>query len=85
MIKFIRDFFSGPIYVVVVIISIILIMAIIGRLMEKKQKQEEAEGKIAHVGRKIKNVEPISQINNNVNEIPSAEGAPVQQNSEENK
>lgn len=84
MIKFIRDFFSGPVYVVVVIISIILIMAIIGRLIEKKQKQEEAEGKIAHVGRKIKNVESVSQ-NNNVNEIPSADVAPVQQNSEENK
>lgn len=81
MVKFFRDFLSGPIYVVVLIISIILIMAIIGYLLEKKQKQEEAEGKIAHVGRKIKE-EPVNQ-NINVNEIPSANEAPVQVNSEE--
>lgn len=62
MIKFFRDVLNGPLYIVIVIISLILIMAIIGRLMEKKQKKEEAEGKIAHVGRKVKN---------NVNEIPS--------------
>ena len=84
MVKFFRDFLSGPIYVVVLIISIILIMAIIGYLLEKKQKQEEAEGKIAHVGRKINKVEPINQ-NINVNEIPSANDAPVQVNSEEDK
>ncbi len=83
MIKFFRDFLSGPIYVVVLIISIILIMAIIGYLLEKKQKQAEAEGKIAHVGRKIKE-EPVNQ-NINVNEIPSANEAPVQVNSEEDK
>ena len=38
MIKFFRDFLSGPVYVVVLLISIVLIMAIIGYLMEKKQK-----------------------------------------------
>ena len=61
MIKFFRDFLSGPLYVVIV--ALVLIMAIIGRLMEKKQKKEEAEGKIAHVGRKVKTV--------NNNEIPN--------------
>ncbi len=81
MIKFFRDILSGPIYVVVVIISLILIMAIIGYLMEKKQKQDEALGKIAHVGRKIKEEKPV----NNVSEIPSANDAPVQADSEENK
>ena len=63
MIKFFRDVLNGPLYIVRVIISLILIMAIIGRLMEKKQKKEEAEGKIAHVGRQVKTV--------NNNEIPN--------------
>lgn len=84
MIKFFRDFLSGPIYVVVLIISIILIMAIIGYLMEKKQKQDEALGKIAHVGRKINKVEPMNQ-DINISEIPSANDAPIQVNSEESE
>ena len=73
VIEFIRDFFDGPVYIVVAIISVILIMAIIGYLMEKKQKADEAAGKIAHVGRKIKEKPVIQNINNS--EIPSANNA----------
>ena len=84
MIKFFRDILSGPVYIVVLIISVILIMAIIGYLLEKKQKQEEAEGKIAHVGRKVNKLEPMNQ-DINVSEIPSANDAPMQVNIEEDK
>ena len=63
MVKFFRDILSGPLYVIVVLVSLVLIMAIIGFLMEKKQKQEEANSKVVRVGNKVK-------ANNDINEIP---------------
>ena len=62
MVKFFRDVLNGPLYIIIVLISIILIMAIIGFLMEKKQKQDEVEKSTVRVGKKI---------NENSQEIPS--------------
>ena len=41
MVNFFRDVLNGPLYIVVVILSIIFIMAIIGFIMERKQKEKE--------------------------------------------
>ncbi len=79
MIKFFRDFLSGPVYVVVLLISIVLIMAIIGYLMEKKQKADEANGKIVHVGKKVKNE------NKEIPSTPVENAAMPQENNEESK
>ena len=65
MVKFFRDFLSGPLYVVVVLLSIVLIMAIIGFLMEKKQKQLESQSKVIRVGNKVNTVDKVDS------EIPS--------------
>lgn len=68
MVKFFRNVLNGPLYIVVVILSIIFIMAIIGFIMERKQKQKEARNQVAFVSR---NVQPI---NNNSEEIPQNKG-----------
>lgn len=62
MVEFFRDVLNGPLYIVVVIIALVLIMAIIGFLMEKKQKQVEKEESVVHVGTEVKQeeVDPIS-------------------------
>ena len=84
MVKFFRDVLSGPLYVVIVIVSIILIMAIIGYLMDKKQKADIENGKVVHVGKKVKVEKPINQ-DNSVNEIPSGEGIQETTVNKENK
>ena len=68
MVNFFRNVLNGPLYIVVVILSIIFIMAIIGFIMERKQKQKEARNQVAFVSR---NVQPI---NNNSEEIPQNKG-----------
>ena len=40
MIKFFRDVLNGPLYIIVVLLSIILIMAIIGFMLERKQREK---------------------------------------------
>ena len=47
--KFYRDILNGPLYFIVAFIAIILIMAIIGYLMEKKQKEKEDMEKVIQV------------------------------------
>ena len=63
MVNFFRDVLNGPLYIVVVILSIIFIMAIIGFIMERKQKEKESKGKIAFVSR---SAQPMQ---NNSNEV----------------
>lgn len=69
MVKLFRDVLNGPLYIVVVILSIIFIMAIIGFIMERKQKQKEASSKVAFVSR---NMQPINNDSNK--EIPQNKG-----------
>ena len=54
MIKFFRDVLSGPLYYIIAILAIILIMAIIGFIMERKQREKADKGKIAFVSREAK-------------------------------
>ena len=60
MIEFFRDVLSGPLYYVVALLAIIFIMAIIGFMMERKQKEKAEKGKIAIVSREAK-----KPVNNN--------------------
>lgn len=53
MIKFFRDVLSGPLYYIIAIVAIIFIMAIIGFIMERKQKEKEEQGKVAFVSREV--------------------------------
>ena len=66
MIKFFRDVLDGPLYIVLVIIAIILIMAIIGFILERKQKLVEKQYQFAHVDATVSNVnhgEMITPVN----------------------
>ena len=73
MVNFFRDVLNGPLYIVVVILSIIFIMAIIGFIMERKQKEKEAKGKVAFVSR---NQQPVQEKVNK--EIPVNNGENIQ-------
>ncbi len=73
MVNFFRDVLNGPLYIVVVILSIIFIMAIIGFIMERKQKEKEAKGKVAFVSR---NQQPAQEKVNK--EIPVNNGENIQ-------
>ena len=53
MVKFFRDVLSGPLYVIVLILSIILIMAIIGFILERKQREKAEKDKMVFVDRNI--------------------------------
>lgn len=65
MIKFFRDVLNGPLYIIVVLLSIILIMAIIGFMLERKQREKYIKSKMAFVDRE---------------DVPSAqENAPAQE------
>jgi len=67
MIEFFRDVLDGPLYFIIAIIALIFIMAIIGFIMERKQKEKEARGKVAFVSRE----NPITQSDKERNaEIP---------------
>lgn len=66
MIKFFRDVLDGPLYIVLVIVAIILIMAIIGFILERKQKLVEKQNQFAHVDATVSNVnhsEMITPVN----------------------
>ena len=71
MIEFFRDVLDGPLYYVVVVLAIIFIMAIIGFIMERKQLEKEAKGKVAFVSRNQNTTSanneaiPEKEINNN--------------------
>lgn len=73
MVNFFRDVLNGPLYIVVVILSIIFIMAIIGFIMERKQKEKEAKGKVVFVSR---NQQPAQEKVNK--EIPVNNGENIQ-------
>ena len=60
MIEFFRDVLSGPLYYIVAVLAIIFIMAIIGFIMERKQKEKAMKGKVAFVSR-----EASQPVNNN--------------------
>ena len=70
MIKFFKDVLDGPLYFIIAILAIILIMAIIGFMMERKQKEIEAENKIAHVDRNVTKKEENPAPNSDNGEIP---------------
>lgn len=69
MVNFFRDVLNGPLYIVVVILSIIFIMAIIGFIMERKQKEKEASSKVAFVSRNMQPVNSNEEIPQNKGEI----------------
>lgn len=69
MIEFFRDILSGPLYYVIVVFAIIFIMAIIGFIMERKQKEKEEKDKVVFVAR-----EPVQTENK---EIPQASNEDV--------
>ncbi len=54
MIEFFRDKLDGPLYYIMAIISVIFIMAIIGFIMERKQKEKDSKNKVAFVSREAK-------------------------------
>ncbi len=59
MVEFFRDVLNGPLYIIVVILSIIFIMAIIGFIMERKQKEKETQDKVAFISR---NQQPVNEV-----------------------
>ena len=75
MIKFFRDVLDGPLYIVLLIVSIILIMAIIGFILERKQKLEEKENQFAHVDSTVSNVNhsdmitPVNKVDIDTNAV----------------
>ena len=68
MVEFFRDILDGPLYYVVVLIAIVLIMAIIGFIMERRQKEKQEKGKVAFVSREAK-----QHVENNSEVIPGTE------------
>lgn len=70
MIEFFRDVLDGPLYFIIAVLAIIFIMAIIGFIMERKQKEQQVKGQVAFVSR---NQEVVDKDNSSNGEIPETE------------